>query len=145
MASGASTIEITNGGTPTAVLNLASLTRNPGATVNFVAGNGQVLGVNDQIIVAGGLAALTTSSVIAGATVTDASPTNGGFNLASSGNSVVPLTTYTTLPTTGVGNPNTNYVVTTSTALAGNFNANALLIVGDGIIVSAPANSTHWR
>ena len=145
LASGASTIDITTGGTQTAVLNLASLTRNAGATVNFVVANSQVLGVNAQVIVAGGLAALTTSSVIAGATVTDASPTNGGFNLASTlvGNSVVPLTTYTTPTDHGRRQPQHQLRrYDHDCALAGNFNANALLIVGDGIIVSAPANST---
>ena len=79
--------------------------------------------------------ALLTNGVILGATVTDSSAYNGGYNLAfvsgttTASIQALPSASYTALPVTG-GSATVNYIVTSSTGLTGNVSANAILIVG---------------
>ncbi len=146
VASGNSTVNVSNGTGQTATLTFGSLTRTAGATVNYTAGVGQTLGSSSQILFTTNPTTITFNGVLQGATTTDATAggSGTGFNLANynAATGVVAQTVYTTLPTSGTGSTTTNYIATTSTALAGNFSANALLVAGSGITVSAPANST---
>ena len=138
MGSGNSTINVANGTGQTATLTFGPLTRVAGATVNYTAGLGQILGGSPKVTFT--TAPGTTNSVLKGATTTDATTFAGnttGFNLATYTTSVVPLTTYSALLATGTV-ATTNYIVdsvTGSINLTGSESVNALLIVG-GFTVS---------
>ena len=144
---GNSTINVTNNG-PNAILTFGSFARAAGnGTVNFSAGAGQTLDTaTNQIIFT--TAATLTNGIIKGATVTDSTTFSGnttGFNLATNnGNNVVAMTLTTTnaytvgLPASG-SSATANYLVTSSTALTASESVNALLLVGDGININAPA------
>ena len=148
---GNATINVTSNGA-NAVLTWVTLTRNPGATVNFTAGptNNQTLNATTNQLVFT-TAPTLVNGVLKGASTTDATTITGvnttGFNLATYTTGIVAYGTggaagtYTTLPTTGTGNATTNYIAITSTALAGSFAANSLLLVGPNTAVTAAAGT----
>ena len=155
---GNSTIMVTSGtggaASPVIFTIDAIAQRVTGATINFEAGAGQVLGGSgaaDEIVVPG---AVLTGNILPYATVTDSTgnvtvtttPTattvnSGGFNLATlNGSNVVALTTYQPLSATSGNSPTDNVLVsaTTPTPIASDV-INSLFIVGSGINVKGVA------
>ncbi len=143
--SGNSTINSSNGTGQSAALTFTSLSRNPGATVNFTAGAGQTLGTaSNQVLFTD--APTLTGNIIKGGTTQDnntnvtvggsAFTNSSGFNLATYGaNGITALTTYQTLLSSG--NLSTdNVLVSSSTALTAADTVNAALLVGNGIVIS---------
>ncbi len=134
-------------GTGSALLTFGTLTATTaGGTINFVAGSAgaQTLGGNvDQIIFTQTLVAtLTGTSIIKRAIITD--QTSGLVNLATATSnqantaaSVVALTTYASLSTTGTNLATDNVLVTASPAALTVADAfNSILVRGDGITLS---------
>ena len=80
--------------------------------------------------------------MLVGATTSDATTFSGnttGFNIASYGaNGVTALTSYTTLPSSGASG-SLNYIVTGSTPISIAESVNALLVIGDNILLSGAA------
>ncbi len=143
---GQSQIQTTAGtGGSIALTSSATLTRNAGSDINFVAGGGQTLGsATNQIIFNVAPTTLltgTTNGIVKAATVTDAA--TGGFNLATATgtttSSIAAVTTYQTLMAGGGNAATDNVLVTASTAMTAADTVQAILIRGDSITVSGSA------
>ncbi len=153
--SGNSTI-FTNSTGGNAIISAGSLTRNSGATANFQAATGQLMGsAADQVNFSTAPTSFEIGGILPFATVTDANTTDhltgggtvsntAGYNLATLGaNGITALTTYQTLSTTG-GNSSTDNVLVTATPATGVAAEaiNSLFMLGDGINISGATPTT---
>jgi len=129
--SGTSTITATPGGTGvnSAALTLTSLTRNPGAVVNFTGTNLGQLGNNSRIFISTGQAdGLIGPWAIVGGV--DLAAYNSGTGVGAVGTAGFPL--YSTAASLAVAAPTDNYKASSSQAVAnGGQTVNSLVIAGN--------------